>query len=124
MKTRLLIVSGLVLFGGNVSASTSSDNPFLRPSEREALVIEQETNFEIENQCSEEFVRGMAEQLAKEIEMQEPPQFQPEVLGNWTRREVEESKYIGETNGVKVYFNERLKQYIYLDITKAKNKGL
>lgn len=124
MKTRLLIVSGLVLFGGNVSASTSSDNPFLKPSEREAVVIEHEASLEIENQCSEEFVRGMAEQLAKEIEMQEPPQFQPEVLGKWTRREVEESKYIGETNGVKVYFNERLKQYIYLDITKAKNKGL
>ena len=122
MKSRLLVISGLFLLSGEAMASSLNENPFLMPSDRISMVDKNESQA-TENSCSDEFIKEMAEKLAKEIEIQQPPQFQAEVLGKWTRQEVEESKYIGETNGTKIYFNERLKQYIYLDITKIKKKG-
>ncbi|WP_025562576.1 hypothetical protein [Psychromonas sp. SP041] len=129
MKSLLVVFSGFLLMGGSVVASTIDDNPFLKPSER-IILTEEEKNpelnedcHEFNDACREAMLNSLMVELEREAVLKLPAHLQPEVLGKWTRNQVEESEYKGETNGIKIYYNNKLKQYIYLDLSKAKSKG-
>lgn len=127
MKVTIAIIGGLLFVGQGAYASTQN-NPFLLPSERKTEVKEK-TVIEAPVECAvteveSENVQDLAALLAQEIKEKEdlPPEFQPAVLGNWTRADVESSRYIGLINGFKVYFHNEKRVFFSLDMSKAEIK--
>jgi len=119
MRISKIFICGFIVFSSTVF-SENSKNPFLVPSEREGL----KSGSLNPEQCGEE--------KKEQIEMRnfdnfmenyiEHPEFHPLVLGDWSKRDIEISRYIGEVNGNKLYFNEEKQVYISLDLSKALQK--
>jgi hypothetical protein len=126
MKMHIAIIGGVLAFSNVTNASTNQpdqpNNPFLLPSER--IVIKEEPVVVVveAKQCEPNKENELAKLLAKEI--QEVPlarEFHPDVLGKWTKKDIESSRYIGLINGFRVYFHNEMKIHFSLDMNKFKS---
>lgn len=124
MKMHIAIIGGILAFSHVAIASTDQPNkpgnPFLLPSER--IVIKEEPVVVEAKQCESNKESELASLLAKEIkDVPLAPEFHPDVLGEWTKKDIESSRYIGLINGFKVYFHNEKKIHFSLDMSKFKS---
>ena len=117
MKLKSIVIGSLMLISQG-SLANDETNPFLKPSERVAVEEISLDELALDN-CEDKSEEGLADMLAEEIKENLPPEFNPDVLGEWTRADVENSRYIGESNGHRVYFHTEKQVYFTLDLSRA-----
>ncbi len=103
-----------------ICASETSGNPFLKPSQRgDALGYGQmpaspESCAEYTGTMHPHYSMGSAPAPTNQ------DIYHPEVLGQWTREQVDAARYVGQLNGHRVYYHEAKASYIRLDLSKAR----
>lgn len=125
MYMQRIIIGGLLLVSGCALAD-NANNPFFMPSQRVDIENQGKEMLSVE-QCEAKFEKSdeeasLADLLKKEIgadKESDDPKYHPDVLGSWTKADIDSSRFIGDINGFKVYYHPTENVYINLDLSKA-----
>jgi hypothetical protein len=127
MRVKLLIIVALLLVNQATYASgNQKNNPFLPPSERIVQEIApppppvcQKSDSET---ASAEALTALLEKemAASKNNLNNEPDLPPGAYKDWTKEDVQKSRFIGQINNFRVYFHNEKQVFFNLEINKAK----
>lgn len=124
---KALIVAAISIMQFSLPAHSlqnpNENNPFVAPSQR--LTIKDEPEQIKESSCEQ--IDSESQNLTKMLEMElnkpidEGLNLPDGSYKDWSKNDVEKSRFIGEINGYRVYFNSEKQVYFNLDTDVARS---